>query len=106
MQETVDTLGCPRPRLARRSAQAGAASDHPPVPRPGARGAAWPPLPWLSAPALALIAFAVIWPVYEMFRISLQHYSPDGFLTSAPLGWSNYTKLFQDPNFGPVMART
>ena len=42
-------------------------------------GRAAAPLGWVG-PAVALIAFAVIWPVYEMFRISFQHYSPDGFL--------------------------
>ena len=67
-------------------------------------GRAAAPLGWVG-PAVALIAFAVIWPVYEMFRISFQHYSPDGFLLGSA-GGKNYTKLFQDPNFGPVMLRT
>ena len=67
-------------------------------------GRAAAPLGWVG-PAVALIAFAVIWPVYEMFRISFQHYSPDGFLIGSA-GWRNYTKLFQDPNFGPVMVRS
>ncbi|HEU5357248.1 MAG TPA: sugar ABC transporter permease, partial [Actinocrinis sp.] len=47
----------------------------------------------------------MIWPVYEMFRISFQHYSPDGFLLGSA-GFKNYTKLFQDPNFGPIMVRS
>jgi multiple sugar transport system permease protein len=67
-------------------------------------GRAAAPLGWVG-PAVALIAFAVIWPVYEMFRISFQHYSPDGFLLGSA-GWRNYTRLFQDPNFGPVMLRS
>ena len=72
-----------------------------PLRRLGRAGAT---LGWIG-PATALIAFAVIWPVYEMFRISFQHYSPDGFLLGSA-GNKNYTKLFQDPNFGPVMLRT
>jgi len=72
-----------------------------PLRRLGRAGAT---LGWIG-PATALIAFAVIWPVYEMFRISFQHYSPDGFLLGSA-GGKNYTKLFQDPNFGPVMLRT
>ncbi len=76
-------------------------SSLPPLRRLG-RAAA--PLGWVG-PAVALIAFAVIWPVYEMFRISFQHYSPDGFLLGSA-GFGNYTKLFHDPNFGPVLART
>ena len=71
-----------------------------PLRRLGRTGAT---LGWIG-PATALIAFAVIWPVYEMFRISFQHYSPDGFLLGSA-GRKNYTKLFQDPNFGPVMLR-
>ncbi|MBS2965811.1 sugar ABC transporter permease [Actinocrinis puniceicyclus] len=67
-------------------------------------GRAAAPLGWLG-PAIALIGFAVLWPVYEMFRISFQHYSPDGFLLGSA-GFRNYTKLFQDPNFGPIMLRS
>jgi multiple sugar transport system permease protein len=67
-------------------------------------GRAAAPLGWVG-PAVALIAFAVIWPVYEMFRISFQHYSPDGFLLGSA-GFKNYTKLFRDPNFVPVLERT
>jgi len=67
-------------------------------------GRAAAPLGWVG-PAVALIAFAVIWPVYEMFRISFQHYSPDGFLLGSA-GFKNYTTLFKDPNFGPVLERT
>lgn len=67
-------------------------------------GRAAAPLGWVG-PAVALIGFAVIWPVYEMFRISFQHYSPDGFLLGSA-GFKNYTKLFQDPNFGPIMVRS
>ena len=78
----------------------------PQSPRPPLRrlGRAAAPLGWVG-PAIALIAFAVIWPVYEMFRISFQHYSPDGFLLGSA-GFGNYTRLFHDPNFGPVLART
>jgi multiple sugar transport system permease protein len=77
----------------------------PPVRRLGrAAASAATTLGWVG-PATALIAFAVAWPVYEMFKISFQHYSPDGFLLGSA-GGKNYTKLFQDPNFGPVMERT
>jgi multiple sugar transport system permease protein len=67
-------------------------------------GRAAAPLGWVG-PAVALIAFAVIWPVYEMFRISFQHYSPDGFLLGSA-GFKNYSTLFKDPNFVPVLERT
>jgi multiple sugar transport system permease protein len=74
------------------------------LPRIRRLGRAAAPIGWVG-PAVALIAFAVIWPVYEMFRISFQHYSPDGFLLGSA-GFKNYTKLFQDPNFTPVLERT
>jgi multiple sugar transport system permease protein len=67
-------------------------------------GRAVAPIGWVG-PAVALIAFAVVWPVYELFRISFQHFSPDGFLLGSA-GGKNYSTLFKDPNFGPVMLRT
>ena len=62
------------------------------------------PLPWL-APALALIAFVVLWPVYEMFTTSRQHINSYGFNLGS-YGWKNYSTLFADPNLGSVMTRT
>ncbi len=62
------------------------------------------PLPWL-APAIALIAFVVLWPVYEMFTTSRQHINSYGFNLGS-YGWKNYSTLFADPNLGSVMMRT
>ena len=62
------------------------------------------PLPWL-APAIALIALVVLWPVWEMFQTSRQHINSYGF-NLGDYGWKNYSTLFADPNLGSVMART
>jgi len=62
------------------------------------------PLPWL-APAVALIAFVVLWPVWEMFQTSRQHINSYGF-NLGNYGWTNYSTLFADPNLGSVMLRT
>ncbi|WP_245594466.1 carbohydrate ABC transporter permease [Actinospica robiniae] len=62
------------------------------------------PLPWL-APALALIAFVVLWPVWEMFQTSRQHINSFGF-DLGDYGWKNYTAVFDDPNLASVMTRT
>jgi multiple sugar transport system permease protein len=103
MQETVDTppAGAPAVAAAERPSASPAAA------RPSlARRArsALAPLPWL-APALALIAFVVLWPVWEMFTTSRQHINSYGF-NLGDYGWKNYSTLFADPNLGSVMART
>jgi len=98
MQETVDTPPAVRAPAA---AQAG-----PPRNQTLARRTrrALAPLPWL-APAVALIAFVVLWPVWEMFQTSRQHINSYGF-NLGDYGWKNYSTLFADPNLGSVMART
>lgn len=99
MQETVDTSPAAE-------ATAAARPGTPPRHRTFARRArhALAPLPWL-APALALIAFVVLWPVWEMFQTSREHIDSYGFNLGS-YGWKNYSTLFADPNLGSVMART
>jgi multiple sugar transport system permease protein len=62
------------------------------------------PVPWLL-PAVALIGFVVLWPVWEMFDTSRRHINSDGF-DLGNYGWKNYTALFHDAHLGPVMTRT
>lgn len=100
MQETVDTASGAREVLA------GGPTVRAPR-RPGrARRItrALAPLPWL-APALALIGFVVLWPVWEMFQTSRQHINSFGF-DLGNYGWKNYTDVFHDPNLPSVMTRT
>ena len=101
MQETVDTQAAPAP-AAEPNRRAGAAAFRPSLARRARRALA--PLPWL-APALALIAFVVLWPVWEMFQTSRQHINSYGF-NLGDYGWKNYSTLFADPNLGSVMVRT
>jgi multiple sugar transport system permease protein len=103
MQETVDTPQPAAPPVAPSERRAGAETIiRPSLARRTRRALA--PLPWL-APALALIAFVVLWPVWEMFTTSRQHINSYGFNLGA-YGWKNYSTLFADPNLGSVMART
>jgi multiple sugar transport system permease protein len=86
---------------------AGAVQAPRPRPRPASArkvGRALAPLPWLL-PAIALIAFVVLWPVWEMFTTSRQNINSDGF-DLGDNGWKNYTQLFHDPRLGSIMART
>jgi multiple sugar transport system permease protein len=62
------------------------------------------PLAWVG-PAAGLIIFAVIWPVYEMFRTSFQNISPIGIVLGSN-GTKNYTTLFHEPSFVSVVIRT
>jgi multiple sugar transport system permease protein len=96
MQETVDTVVAAPP----------AARTRPPGRSPLGRRARrlLAPLPWL-APALALIGFVVLWPVWEMFKTSRHHILSNGF-DLGDYGWTNYSRLFADPNLGSVMTRT
>ena len=97
MQETVDTAAAAPP----------AARTGPPIRRPGLGRRVrrlLAPLPWL-APAIALICFVVLWPVWEMFTTSRQHINSYGF-NLGDYGWKNYSLLFSDPNLGSVMTRT
>jgi multiple sugar transport system permease protein len=97
MQETVDTAAAAPP----------AARSGPP-PRTQSLGRRTrrllAPLPWL-APAIALICFVVLWPVWEMFATSRRHINSYGF-DLGDYGWKNYSLLFSDPNLGSVMTRT
>jgi multiple sugar transport system permease protein len=61
-------------------------------------------VPWLL-PAVALIGFVVLWPVWEMFTTSRQNINSDGF-DLGDNGWKNYTQLFNDPRLASIMART
>ena len=96
MQETVDTAAAAPP----------AARTGPPSRRGTGRRVrrALAPLPWL-APAVALICFVVLWPVWEMFQTSRQHIDSNGY-NLGDYGWKNYSLLFADPNLGSVMTRT
>ncbi|HEX4787621.1 MAG TPA: sugar ABC transporter permease [Actinospica sp.] len=96
MQETVDTAAAASP----------AARTEPPRNRGLGRRARrlLAPLPWLL-PAIALICFVVLWPVWEMFKTSRQHIDSNGFDLGSN-GWKNYSLLFSDPNLGSVMTRT
>jgi multiple sugar transport system permease protein len=102
MQETVDTPQAAPGPAADPNGRAGAAALRPSLARRARRALA--PLPWL-APALALIAFVVLWPVWEMFQTSRQHINSYGF-NLGDYGWKNYSTLFADPNLGSVMVRT
>ena len=59
-------------------------------------GRATTPLLWIG-PAIALIAVVVLWPVVVMFRTSVQHFSPNGFLLGSA-GWKNFKDLFDEPD--------
>jgi len=62
------------------------------------------PLPWV-APAAALILFVVIWPVVQMFLTSREKYDSMGF-DHGSAGWSEFTKLFDEPVLNGVLIRT
>ena len=101
MQETVDTPPAARAPVPARQAEPPSIHRQT-LARRTRRALA--PLPWL-APALALIAFVVLWPVWEMFQTSRQHINSYGF-NLGDYGWKNYSTLFADPNLGSVMTRT
>lgn len=62
------------------------------------------PIAWIG-PALVLIAVVVVWPVVEMIRSSFLKISRFGVVQGSN-GVANYTKLFGEPDFGGVMARS
>ncbi|QMU74921.1 sugar ABC transporter permease [Streptacidiphilus sp. PB12-B1b] len=62
------------------------------------------PVPWV-APATALILFVVIWPVIAMFQTSRQSFDSMGF-DHGSAGWTNFTKLFDEPVLDGVLIRT
>ena len=80
MQETVDTASAVQGPAA---AKAGPPRNHQTRLRRARRALA--PLPWL-APALALITFVVLWPVWEMFQTSREHIDSYGF-NLGDYGW-------------------
>jgi multiple sugar transport system permease protein len=75
-------------------------------PRPlGARLASGlAPLVWIG-PAIALIAFAVLWPVVEMVQSSRTHWSRYG-VNLGPNGGQNYSRLFNEDDLSGVLIRT
>ncbi|MET9619138.1 carbohydrate ABC transporter permease, partial [Kitasatospora indigofera] len=62
------------------------------------------PLPWI-APAVLLILLVVLWPVYEMVHTSFLRISTTGFVRGSA-GFDKYTKLFDEPDFVPVLGWT
>src|SRR6478752_4469802 len=78
-----------------------------PRPRPhGARSAfaGLAPLAWIG-PAIALIAFAVLWPVVKMVQSSTTHWSRYG-VNLGSNGTDNYNKLFKEQDLNGVLERT
>ena len=62
------------------------------------------PLLWLG-PAIALVGVVVIWPVVVLFRTSLQHFTPNGFLIGGA-GMDNFRALFDEPDLRGILLRT
>lgn len=62
------------------------------------------PLAWVG-PAVALIAVVVVWPVVVMVQSSFLKISRFGVVQGGN-GTGNYDKLFGEPDFGGVMARS
>ncbi len=62
------------------------------------------PLLWIG-PSIALIGFAVGWPVYSMFRTSFLKVSSFG-LVEGGNGGANFTKLFNEPQFASIIERS
>ncbi|WP_327087749.1 sugar ABC transporter permease [Nonomuraea sp. NBC_01738] len=62
------------------------------------------PLAWVG-PAVLLIALVVLWPVYEMVRSSFLKISRFGVIRGSN-GTDNFTKLFDEPDFGGIMVRS
>jgi multiple sugar transport system permease protein len=62
------------------------------------------PLLWLG-PAIALVGVVVIWPVVVLFRTSLQHFTPNGFLIGSA-GMDNFRALFDEPDLRGILLRT
>jgi multiple sugar transport system permease protein len=62
------------------------------------------PLAWL-APASALIAIVVLWPIVALVQTSMQNITPIG-VTIGSAGTKNFSKLFNDPNLPGILVRT
>jgi multiple sugar transport system permease protein len=65
---------------------------------------AFAPIPWLL-PALALIAFVVVWPVVAMVRTSFQKIDASGFIQGAA-GLLNFSTLFHEQALPQVLIHT
>jgi len=84
--------------------------DARPAPRPRRRRRgkgllhALAPLLWLG-PAIALVGVVVLWPVYVMFKTSLQRFTANGFYLGAA-GWRNFRDLFDEPDLKSILTRT
>jgi multiple sugar transport system permease protein len=68
------------------------------------RLASFQPLLWLG-PAIALIAFVVIWPIITMIQTSFQNIDPYG-IDIGSAGWSNFTQIFHNPVLPGILVRT
>ncbi|WP_067134855.1 carbohydrate ABC transporter permease [Microtetraspora malaysiensis] len=62
------------------------------------------PLAWIG-PAIVLIGVVVVWPVIEMIRSSFLKINRSGVVQGSN-GTGNYAKLFEEPDFPGVMARS
>ncbi|WP_307796621.1 carbohydrate ABC transporter permease [Actinomadura barringtoniae] len=88
-----------------KSRGAGAATAPAPRHRSGSRiGRALAPLLWLG-PSIVLIAVVVLWPVVEMVRTSTLKISSSG-VTLGSAGGRNFSDLFDEEDFLPVVFRT
>jgi multiple sugar transport system permease protein len=75
------------------------------IQRAGRRAAqALTPLIWIG-PALALIGFAIAWPVVSMFHTALLRVNAFG-LVEGSAGFDNFHHLFSDPAFAGVVERS
>ncbi len=70
-------------------------------PRPSLRGAAWG---GYVAPALALYAVFVLWPLARLVGLSLVRW--DGYGAARFVGLDNYRALPSDPNFGGELGHS
>jgi multiple sugar transport system permease protein len=62
------------------------------------------PLPWLIA-CIFLVFEVVLRPIWVLFQTSRQDISSAG-IARGSVGWDNFTRLFDDPDFAPVLVRT
>jgi multiple sugar transport system permease protein len=62
------------------------------------------PLAWL-APAMALIAVVVLWPIVALVQTSMQNITPIG-VTIGSAGAKNFSALLHDPNVPGILVRT
>jgi multiple sugar transport system permease protein len=68
------------------------------------RLASFQPLLWLG-PAIALIAFVVIWPIVTMIQTSFQNITPLG-INIGSAGWSNFSQVIHNPVLPGILVRT